>query len=70
MGRPLERLRQGLAELDRANLRRSRRVLASAQGPRVVVDGREVANFSSNDYLGLAYHPRLRAAAISPLTMT
>lgn len=63
MGRPLERLRQGLAELDRANLRRSRRVLASAQGPRVVVDGREVANFSSNDYLGLANHPRLRAAA-------
>jgi len=63
MGGSLERLRHGLDELDRANLRRSRRVLGSAQGPRAVVDGREVANFSSNDYLGLANHPRLRAAA-------
>lgn len=63
MGGSLERLRQGLAELDRANLRRRRRVLASAQGPRAVVDGRRLVNFSSNDYLGLANHPRLRAAA-------
>lgn len=63
MSGPLDRLRQGLAELDRNNLRRSRRVLSSPQGPRAVVDGRSVVNFSSNDYLGLANHPRLRAAA-------
>lgn len=59
----LDRLRQGLAELDRAHLRRSRRVLSSAQAPHAVVDGRRVVNFSSNDYLGLAADPRLRAAA-------
>jgi len=63
MGGPFERLRQGLAGLDRANLRRTRRVLSSAQAPHAVLDGRRVVNFSSNDYLGLADHPRLRAAA-------
>jgi 8-amino-7-oxononanoate synthase len=63
MGGTLDRLRQGLGEIDRANLRRRRRVLSSPQAPHAVVDGRDVVNFSSNDYLGLADHPRLRAAA-------
>ena len=57
------RVREGLAALDRDGLRRHRRVLDSAQGPGVVADGQQVANFSSNDYLGLANHPALREAA-------
>jgi len=57
------RLAEGLAALEREELLRKRRVLTSAQGARIVVDGREALNFSSNDYLGLANHPRLRAAA-------
>jgi 8-amino-7-oxononanoate synthase len=57
------RLAEGLAALDAAGLRRARRVLESAQGPSVLVEGRRLANFSGNDYLGLANHPRLRAAA-------
>jgi 8-amino-7-oxononanoate synthase len=58
-----QRLAEGLAALGRDGLTRRRRVLDSAQGARVRVDGRDALNFSSNDYLGLANHPRLRAAA-------
>lgn len=52
-----------LKELDAGGLRRFRRTLETAQGPRVTVDGREYVAFCSNDYLGLAADPRLIAAA-------
>jgi 8-amino-7-oxononanoate synthase len=52
-----------LARLERENLRRRRRVLDSPQGPEVREGGGACANFSSNDYLGLANDARLRAAA-------
>lgn len=58
-----DRLVDGLAALDRDTLRRRRRVLDSPQAARVRVEGRDLANFSSNDYLGLAADPRLIAAA-------
>ncbi len=40
------------------------RVLGSAQDTEVVVDGKHVLNLSSNNYLGLTTHPRLKAAMI------
>jgi 8-amino-7-oxononanoate synthase len=59
----VSRVAKTLAALRREGLYRRRRVIASAQGPRVTLDGREVLLMCSNDYLGLASHPALRAAA-------
>lgn len=53
-----------LCELAARSLLRRRRVVDTASGPETVVDGRRLIAFCSNDYLGLASHPRLRAAAI------
>jgi glycine C-acetyltransferase len=39
------------------------RTVSSPQGSRLVIDGKSVLNFCSNNYLGLANHPRLTAAA-------
>jgi glycine C-acetyltransferase len=39
------------------------RTIGSAQGAWIVVDGQRVLNFCSNNYLGIADHPRLKAAA-------
>lgn len=52
-----------LEQLRRDGLYREMRVLDGAQGPRVVLDGTEVLLLCSNDYLGLAAHPLVRAAA-------
>src|SRR5512136_99208 len=43
------------------------RLLASAQGPRITVQGRQVLNLCANNYLGLANHPEIIAAAQSGL---
>jgi glycine C-acetyltransferase len=61
---PLAFLEREVEDLKAKNLFRPLRVLSSAQGPVCVVDGREVISLSSNDYLGLTHHPRLRAAAL------
>jgi 8-amino-7-oxononanoate synthase len=60
-----DQLQPALAELDSLGLRRRRRVLDGPQGARVMVDGRDYLSFSSNDYLGLANHPVIAAAARS-----
>ena len=52
-----------LDALDEKSLRRRRRVVQQADGPRMVVDGEALLAFCSNDYLGLAQHPALVAAA-------
>ena len=52
-----------LAALEKRHLYRHRRVVESPAGRELVVDGRRLLNFCSNDYLGLAADPRLSAAA-------
>jgi 8-amino-7-oxononanoate synthase len=51
-----------LSALTEQGLHRSLRVMESARGPRITCAGRELINFSSNDYLGLAYHPAVAQA--------
>jgi glycine C-acetyltransferase/8-amino-7-oxononanoate synthase len=58
----MERWSKELAELDIAGMRRSLRTV-DGQGPRAVVDGRDVLLLCSNNYLGLAGHPALLEAA-------
>jgi glycine C-acetyltransferase len=64
---PLAFIADELADLRAKHLYRALRVMSSAQGPEVVVDGRACISFSSNDYLGLTHHPRLRAAALAAI---
>ena len=55
-------LEQALQDLQDQGLLRQRRLLESAQGPQVIVDGRTMLAFCSNDYLGLAAHPAVTEA--------
>jgi glycine C-acetyltransferase/8-amino-7-oxononanoate synthase len=52
-----------LEELRDSGLRRRLRLVQSPQGSRVLLDGEDVLLLCSNDYLGLASHPRVRTAA-------
>ena len=65
----VSRHRQGFSDLDeqlhslrKHRLFRTRRVIQSPQGREVLVDGKTLLNFSSNDYLGLASDTRIASA--------
>ncbi len=60
---PFSALLEDLTALDDKNLRRRRRTLDCAQSTQITVDGKHYLAFCSNDYLGLASHPALIAAA-------
>ena len=59
----IERLRAELASLREQGLYKSERVLEGPQGGVVHAGGRDVINLCANNYLGLANHPAVRAAA-------
>jgi 8-amino-7-oxononanoate synthase len=52
-----------LDEIERLGLSRRLRLVSGPQGPTVLLDGQPVLLLCSNNYLGLADHPRVREAA-------
>jgi glycine C-acetyltransferase len=61
---PLAFLDDEVAALRERHLYRALRIMTSAQGPIVSIDDQRLISLSSNDYLGLTHHPRLREAAL------
>jgi glycine C-acetyltransferase len=64
---PLGFLSTELDALKRQGLYRPLRILSDEQKAKTTVDDRQVVNLSSNNYLGLTTHPRLRARAIEAI---
>src|SRR6202171_3356475 len=59
----MSEIAERLSELEELGLFRRTRMVSGPQGPRVVLDGKPVLLLCSNNYLGLADHPRVREAA-------
>src|SRR5687768_16084103 len=64
---PLAFLDAELNGLKSQGLYRRLRVLNENQAARTTIDGREVVNLSSNNYLGLTTHPRLKEKALAAI---
>lgn len=62
--RGFEHLQQEIEKWREEGVFRPLTEIASEQGSKVVIRGKEVIQLSSNNYLGLTTHPRLRKAAI------
>lgn len=60
-------INDAIAELQDDGLYNNIRTLSSPQGAWLIVDGKRVLNFCSNNYLGLGNHPRLVSAAIKAM---
>lgn len=60
-------LGESLQELRDKHLYKTPRILQSPAGGRVRMDGKDVVNLSSNNYLGLANHPKVRQAALEAI---
>ncbi|MCP3677289.1 MAG: 8-amino-7-oxononanoate synthase [Deltaproteobacteria bacterium] len=63
----LDFIEEELHGLRERGLYRAIRGIDTPQGPRIEIDGREVINLSSNNYLGLADHPKVKDGAVKAL---
>src|SRR6476659_649851 len=59
----VERISEELDEIRAAGLYKSERVITSAQGAEIEVNGKKVLNFCANNYLGLSSNPKVIEAA-------
>jgi len=64
----MSEIEQRLEELEQLGLSRRLRLISGPQGPTVLLEGRPVLLLCSNNYLGLADHPRVRQAAADAAT--
>lgn len=58
-----KRIADELNEIRAAGLYKSERIISSAQGAEITVNGKKVLNFCANNYLGLSSHPKVMEAA-------
>lgn len=58
-----------LADISSKGLRRKICTITGSQGREIIIDGRKVLNFCSNNYLGLADDDRIRAAAVESIKL-
>ncbi|HLB69686.1 MAG: 8-amino-7-oxononanoate synthase [Candidatus Methanoperedens sp.] len=56
-----------LEEIKNQGLYRKLKTIDSGQTPRIMKDGRELVNLSSNNYLGLTIHPKVKRSAIDAI---
>ena len=59
----VQRIAAELVDIRAAGLFKSERVISSAQGAEIMVNGEKVLNFCANNYLGLSSHPKVIEAA-------
>jgi glycine C-acetyltransferase len=58
-----QRIGTELVEIKEAGLFKNERIISSAQGAEITVNGKQVLNFCANNYLGLSAHPKVLEAA-------
>ncbi len=59
----VQRIANELDEIKTNGLFKTERIIESAQGPEIMVNGKIVLNFCANNYLGLSSHPKVIDAA-------
>ena len=59
----VQRIANELDEIKANGLFKTERIIESAQGPEIMVNGKIVLNFCANNYLGLSSHPKVIDAA-------
>jgi 8-amino-7-oxononanoate synthase len=67
MSAPYAWIDRSLNTIHKAQWHRSPALIEASQGNYITVAGKQLLNFASNDYLGLATDPRLKAAAIAAI---